>query len=145
MKRNLVCFRTLHLDNPCALDTYIKIGGYEVLRKIINEETKPLDILNELKVSGLRGRGGAGFPTWFKWSFIKRDFKGQKYLLCNADEGEPGTFKDKDIMLFNPHQLIEGMIIAAYVMGITEGYIYIRGEFFEPGKVVEKAIEESKK
>jgi NADH-quinone oxidoreductase subunit F len=88
-------------------------------------------IIEEMKTSGLRGRGGAGFPTGLKWSFMPRQFPGQKYLVCNSDEGEPGTCKDRDILAFNPHIVIEGMIIAAYAMGISVGYNYIHGEIFE--------------
>lgn len=94
-------------------------------------------------MSGLRGRGGAGFLTGLKWSFISKDIKGQKYVICNSDEGEPGTFKDRDILRYNPHQLIEGMAIAAYVIGATVGYNYIRGEFYEPIEVMEQAIREA--
>jgi NADH-quinone oxidoreductase subunit F len=129
---NQICFRTLHLPEPWSLKTYENAGGYKVWRKILKEQTPPADIIAALKLSGLRGRGGAGFPTGLKWSFINHDTPGQKYVLCNSDEGEPGTFKDRDILRFNPHQVIEGMAIAGYVMGATVGYNYIRGEFAEP-------------
>src|SRR3989304_5246919 len=109
-----VCFRTRHLDNPWSLATYEKVGGYQSLRKILKEKTDPKKIIDELKLSNLRGRGGAGFPTGLKWSFIPRDKPGQKYVICNSDEGEPGTFKDHEILRFNPHQVIEGMLIAGY-------------------------------
>ena len=124
--QNKVCFRTLHLKKPWTLDAYESIGGYKVLRKIMQEQTPVDTILAELKLSALRGRGGAGFPTALKWTFIKRDTPGQKYIVCNSDEGEPGTFKDRDILRFNPHQVIEGMVIAGYVMGATVGFNYIR-------------------
>jgi NADH-quinone oxidoreductase subunit F len=123
------------------LGFYREHGGYLALEKALR--MSPTDIIDEVKESKLRGRGGAGFPVGIKWSFIKRDLPGPKYLICNADEGEPGTFKDREILLKKPHMMIEGMIIAAYAMGLDAGYIYIRGEFFEPYKMVEKAIEEA--
>lgn len=143
MLMNQICFRTIGLKNPSSLSTYLSIGGYSSLKKIIKEKTDPVNIINELKLSALRGRGGAGFLTGLKWSFIPRNAKGQKYIICNSDEGEPGTFKDRDIMRYNPHQLIEGMIIAGYVIGASVGYNYIRGEFYEPINAVEKALEEA--
>lgn len=141
--QNKVCFRTLHLKKPWTLDAYESIGGYKVLRKIMQEQTPVDTILAELKLSALRGRGGAGFPTALKWTFIKRDTPGQKYIVCNSDEGEPGTFKDRDILRFNPHQVIEGMVIAGYVMGATVGFNYIRGEFYEPFNRIETAVAEA--
>ena len=143
MLTNQICYRTLHLKNPASLSTYLSIGGYDGLKKILKEKINPIDIINEVKVSGLRGRGGAGFLTGLKWSFISKEAKGQKYIVCNSDEGEPGTFKDRDILKYNPHQLIEGMVIAGYVMGATVGYNYIRGEFYEPIEAMEKAVKEA--
>src|SRR5437870_4559343 len=140
---NDICFRTLHLAQPWSLVNYRSVGGYEVLEKILREKTPPEQIIAELKTSCLRGRGGAGFPTGLKWSFISRTAPGQKYILCNSDEGEPGTCKDRDIMRYNPHQLIEGMIIAGYVMGATVGYNYIRGEYYEPFERCETALQEA--
>ncbi len=140
---NQICYRTLHLDKPWTLETYLSAGGYEVWKKILREETPPENIIAELKLSALRGRGGAGFPTGLKWSFISRNAPGQKYVLCNSDEGEPGTCKDRDILRFNPHQIIEGMAIAGYVMGATVGYNYIRGEFYEPIERCESALAEA--
>jgi NADH-quinone oxidoreductase subunit F len=102
------------------------------------------DVIAEVKASGLRGRGGAGFPTGLKWSFMPRSFPGQKYLVCNSDEGEPGTFKDRDILRLNPHIVIEGMAIAAYAMGISVGYNYIHGEIFEVYKRFEDALDEAR-
>ena len=101
-------------------------------------------IIDVVKASGLRGRGGAGFPTGLKWSFMPRQFPGQKYLVCNSDEGEPGTCKDRDILQFNPHIVIEGMAIAAYAMGISVGYNYIHGEIFEDYLRFEEALEEAR-
>lgn len=140
---NHVCYRTIDLKNPHSLNTYLSIGGYKILEKILKEKTPPADIINEIKLSNLRGRGGAGFPTGLKWSFLNPNTPGQKYIVCNSDEGEPGTCKDRDIMRYNPHQLIEGMAIASYVMGASVGYNYIRGEFFEPYKIMQKAIDEA--
>ncbi len=142
---NQVCYRTINLANPHSLETYLSIGGYKVLEKILKEKTAAADIISELKLSNLRGRGGAGFPTGLKWSFLNPNSPGQKYVVCNSDEGEPGTCKDRDIMRYNPHQLIEGMIIAGYVMGASVGYNYIRGEFFEPFAIVQNAINEAYK
>ena len=138
------CFSTLHLDQPWLLDTYQGAGGYEAWRKIITEKTPHEDIIAEMKASGLRGRGGAGFPTGLKWSFMPRTAPGQKYIVCNSDEGEPGTCKDRDILRYNPHALIEGMAIAGYTIGATTGYNYIRGEFWEPYERFEAAIEEAR-
>lgn len=141
---NEICFRTLHLDKPWTLATYQSVGGYEQWKKIITEKIPPEQIIEAVKLSALRGRGGAGFPTGLKWSFIRRDMPGQKYILCNADEGEPGTCKDRDILRFNPHQLIEGMLIGCYAMGATVGYSYIRGEFWEPFERFEAALAEAR-
>lgn len=126
------------------LDSYVARGGYAVLKKILTEKTSPDDIINEMKLSALRGRGGAGFPTGLKWSFMPRQYPGQKYLVCNTDEGEPGTFKDRDIIRYNPHALIEGMTIAAYTMGISRGYNYIHGEIFEAYDIFEQALAQAR-
>jgi NADH-quinone oxidoreductase subunit F len=123
---------------------YEKRGGYEALKKILNTGIKPEDVIAELKKSALRGRGGAGFPTGLKWSFMPRQFPGQKYVVCNSDEGEPGTFKDRDILRYNPHILIEGMIIAGYAMGVTVGYNYIHGEIWESYEIFEQALDEAR-
>lgn len=140
---NEVCFKTLHLDKPWTLETYQGQGGYEVWKKILAEKTSPEDIISELKASALRGRGGAGFPTGLKWSFMPRNTPGQKYIVCNSDEGEPGTCKDRDILRFNPHALVEGMAIAGYTIGATVGYNYIRGEFWEPYERFQQAIDDA--
>jgi NADH-quinone oxidoreductase subunit F len=141
---NEVCFRTLHLPNPASLETYRSIGGYEVLKRIVTEKMPATEIIQQVKLSGLRGRGGAGFPTGLKWSFMPRYFDGTKYLVCNTDEGEPGTFKDRDIIRYNPHQLIEGMAIAAYTMGVRVGYNYIHGEIWAEYESFERALEEAR-
>jgi NADH-quinone oxidoreductase subunit F len=126
------------------LKDYVARGGYQSLKRILDEKIPPEQIIAELKASSLRGRGGAGFPTGLKWSFMPRQFPGQKYLVCNSDEGEPGTFKDRDIIRYNPHALIEGMIIGAYAMGITVGYNYIHGEIFAEYDRFEEALEEAR-
>ncbi|SAL51751.1 NADH-quinone oxidoreductase subunit F [Caballeronia sordidicola] len=126
------------------LEDYVARGGYAQLRRILEEKIPQEQVIADVKASGLRGRGGAGFPTGLKWSFMPRQFPGQKYLVCNSDEGEPGTFKDRDILRWNPHALIEGMAIGAYAMGITVGYNYIHGEIFEVYKIFEQALEEAR-
>jgi NADH-quinone oxidoreductase subunit F len=126
------------------LEDYVARGGYAQLKRILNDKITPEQVIAELKASALRGRGGAGFPTGLKWSFMPRQFPGQKYLVCNSDEGEPGTFKDRDIMRYNPHALIEGMAIGAYAMGITVGYNYIHGEIWADYERFEEAIEEAR-
>lgn len=143
-KLNLVCFRTLARDEPWSMKSYLEVGGYSALKKILNEKTPADEIIEEVKASGLRGRGGAGFPTGLKWSFMPRTAPGQKYIICNSDEGEPGTFKDRDILRYNPHQLIEGIIIAGYSTGASVGYNYIRGEFWEPYERFEAALAEAR-
>jgi NADH-quinone oxidoreductase subunit F len=130
------------------LQDYVARGGYAALRKILKadggEGLSPEQVIAEVKTSALRGRGGAGFPTGLKWSFMPRQFPGAKYLVCNSDEGEPGTCKDRDILMFNPHAVIEGMAIAAYAMGIQVGYNYIHGEIFEVYERFEAALEEAR-
>ncbi|GAP35579.1 NADH-quinone oxidoreductase subunit NuoF [Piscinibacter sakaiensis] len=130
------------------LKDYEARGGYQALRRILGADggpgMTPDQVIAEVKLSGLRGRGGAGFPTGLKWSFMPRQFPGQKYLVCNSDEGEPGTCKDRDILMFNPHIVIEGMAIAAYAMGITAGYNYIHGEIFEVYERFEAALDEAR-
>ena len=130
------------------LKDYEAREGYQALRKILGSEGSagmtPEQVIAEVKLGALRGRGGAGFPTGLKWSFMPRQFPGQKYLVCNSDEGEPGTFKDRDLMQYNPHAVIEGMVIAAYAMGISVGYNYIHGEIFATYLRFEEAIEEAR-
>jgi NADH-quinone oxidoreductase subunit F len=151
------CFHGRHLQPQIFADLngsnwrladYEKRGGYQALRKILGKEggegLTPDQVIAEVKTSALRGRGGAGFPTGLKWSFMPRQFPGAKYLVCNSDEGEPGTCKDRDIMMFNPHIVIEGMIIAAYAMGIRVGYNYIHGEIFEVYQRFEEALNEAR-
>ena len=142
-EQNLVCFDTLGSDVPHALATYEKRDGYKAWRKILAGELTPEEVVEEVKASGLRGRGGAGFPTGLKWSFMpKTDV--QKYLVCNSDESEPGTCHDREVLRHNPHALIEGMAIASYAMGATIAYNYIRGEFIdEPVPRFEAAVKEA--
>ena len=138
-----VCLPDPDLKEPWTLSAYESTGGYDAWRKIINENTPPEEIIENLKSSGLRGRGGAGFPTGLKLSFMPRNAPGQKYIVCNSDESEPGTFKDRDIIRYNPHQLIEGMAIAGYTIGATVGFNYIRGEYYEPWARFEAALKEA--
>ncbi len=151
------CFHGRHLQpqiyadlngHNWRLSEYLARGGYQALRKILGLDggpgLTPEQVIAEVKTSGLRGRGGAGFPTGLKWSFMPRQFPGAKYLVCNSDEGEPGTCKDRDILVYNPHIVIEGMAIAAYAMGIAVGYNYIHGEIFEAYERFEAALEEAR-
>ena len=139
-----VCFATRQFDEPWTLENYLKTGGYQAWRKILAEKTDPAVIIEELKASNLRGRGGAGFPTGLKWSFMPRNAPGQKYIVCNSDESEPGTAKDRQILLNNPHALVEGMAIAGYTIGATVGYNYMRGEFGDlPFQRFEQALKEA--
>ena len=142
---NQVCFTTLQFENePYSLENYLKTGGYQAWKKILTEKMSQEDVIEEVKKSNLRGRGGAGFPTGLKWSFMPRNAPGQKYIVCNSDESEPGTCKDRDILRFNPHALVEGMAIAGYAIGATVGYNYMRGEFMdEPFIRFEQALKEA--
>ena len=144
MSLNEVCYATLRFDEPWAFENYLKVGGYQAWKRILDERPDPGRVVDEVKRSGLRGRGGAGFPTGLKWSFIPRNHPGQIYVVCNSDESEPGTCKDRDILRFNPHAVIEGMAIAGYAMGASVGYNYIRGEFMdEPYRRFETALREA--
>ena len=141
---NQVCLRNLKQPKSWPLEAYLSIGGYQAWKSIIQQKTSPESIIEIIKASGLRGRGGAGFPTGLKWSFIQRHLPGRKYLICNSDEGEPGTCKDTLILQHNPHQLIEGMAIASYAMGIEVGYNYLRGEFLKQYERCEAALQEAR-
>jgi NADH-quinone oxidoreductase subunit F len=143
-KMNLVVFEPLRLERPWTLATYRTIGGYQVWEKILAEKPPREQIIEAVKASGLRGRGGAGFPTGVKWSFMPRNSPVQKYLVCNSDESEPGTCHDRDILRYNPHALIEGLAIAGYATNSTVAYNYIRGEFLgEPVPRFEAALREA--
>lgn len=144
IQQNLVGFSTFGSDEPWTLATYESQGGYEAWRKVLAGELTQEAIIDEVKASGLRGRGGAGFPTGLKWSFMPRNAPGQKYLVCNSDESEPGTCHDREVLRYNPHSVVEGMAIAAYSMGATVAYNYIRGEFInEPVPRFEAALKEA--
>lgn len=139
-----VVYTTLHFDQPWSYENYLKVGGYQALRKVLTEKIAQEQVIEEVKKSGLRGRGGAGFPTGLKWSFMPRNAPGQKYILCNSDESEPGTCKDRDILRFNPHAVIEGLAIACYSTGCSVAYNYLRGEFHhEPFEHFEQALKEA--
>jgi NADH-quinone oxidoreductase subunit F len=143
-KQNLVCLEPLRYEQPWKLETYLKIGGYDAWKKILSEKIPRETVIEQVKASGLRGRGGAGFPTGVKWSFMPRNAPMQKYAVCNSDESEPGTCHDRDILRYNPHSLIEGMAIGGYAMNATVGYNYIRGEFLgEPVPRFEAALMEA--
>jgi len=133
----------VHLENSRSLDVYRKNGGYEAIKKVL-DSMSPDDVINEVKKSALRGRGGAGFPTGMKWSFVPKDSPKPKYVVCNADESEPGTFKDRYLMEFVPHLLIEGLIVSSYAIGSNRTYIYIRGEFAWIVDILNQAIAEAK-
>ncbi|MBK1734249.1 NADH-quinone oxidoreductase subunit F [Halorhodospira abdelmalekii] len=156
---NQVCFTTLGYEQPWSLETYRKVGGYQALEKVLKGRQgssqgsqgaqqgpmEPAQVIEQVKQSGLRGRGGAGFPPGIKWGFMPRASQVQKYLICNSDESEPGTCKDRDILRFNPHAVIEGMVIAGYAMGASVGYNYMRGEFHhEPFERMETAVAEAR-
>ncbi|MEE2804865.1 MAG: NADH-quinone oxidoreductase subunit NuoF [Pseudomonadota bacterium] len=139
-----VCLPEPGADTPWTLKSYERAGGYEAWRRVLQEHTAPEAVIEQIKASGLRGRGGAGFPSGLKLSFMPREAPGQKYIVCNSDESEPGTFKDRDILRYNPHQLIEGMALACYATGSTVGYNYIRGEYHEPWLRFEAALSEAR-
>lgn len=144
MQQNNVCFRTLEFDQPWTLENYKRVGGYSAWEKILREKITPNEVIEQIKASGLRGRGGAGFPTGLKWSFMPRNPEIVSYVVCNSDEAEPGTCKDRDILRFNPHSVIEGMAIAAYAMRVEVGYNYLRGEFlYEPYLRFKQALDEA--
>ena len=140
-----ILLKDIEDPNSHTLEFYEKRGGYEALKKVIQEKWDPKRIIEEVKISNLRGRGGAGFPTGVKWGFVPVDSPLPKYIVCNADEGEPGTFKDKLLLRKTPHQIIEGMVLAGYALSSHLGFIYFRYEFYEEMEIMEKAIEEAKK
>ena len=142
-REHQVVYTTLHFEQPWTLENYLKVDGYKAWKKILAEKPDPATIIDELKKSGLRGRGGAGFPTGLKWSFMPKGDM-QKYILCNSDESEPGTCKDRDILRFNPHAVVEGLAIACYATGTTVAYNYLRGEFHhEPFEHFEAALRDA--
>src|SRR5262244_853989 len=133
--------RRVHLENSRTLDVYRANGGYEALKKVL-DGMSPDDVINEVKKSALRGRGGAGFPTGMKWSFVPKDSPKPKYVVCNADESEPATCKDRPLMEMDPHQMIEGITIAGRAIGAHKGFIYIRGAYRYVLDIVQGAIAE---
>ncbi len=138
-----IVYTTLHFDRPWSYENYLKTGGYQALRKLLTEKIPPADVIEMVKRSGLRGRGGAGFPTGLKWSFMPKH-DGEKYILCNSDESEPGTCKDRDILRYNPHAVLEGLAIACYATNTRVAYNYMRGEFHhEPYEHIEEALAEA--
>ena len=143
MSRGPLLFKDIDTPGLTSIDTYRKGGGYEALAEVLGKKT-PDECIEIVKASGLRGRGGAGFPTGLKWSFVPKQTTKPKYLVCNADESEPGTFKDRELMEKNPHLLIEGMILAAYAFGANTGYIYLRGEFEYIQRILDKALAEAR-
>ena len=143
MSTGPLLFKDIDTPGLRAIDTYRKGGGYETLAATLNKTTAD-QVIEVVKASGLRGRGGAGFPTGLKWSFVPKASPKPRYIVCNADESEPGTFKDRELMEKNPHLLIEGMIIAGYAIGSSLGYIYLRGEFEYIQHIIDKAIAEAR-
>ncbi|MDP2359460.1 MAG: NADH-quinone oxidoreductase subunit NuoF [bacterium] len=140
---DFICFPALQSKSRASLDDYLADGGYRSLKKAL-DGIAPADLVQLVRSSGLRGRGGAGFPTGMKWGFLPKQGGQPVYLVCNADEGEPGTFKDRDILRHAPHQLIEGMVLTCHAIGARVGYIYIRGEFREEAAAVERALAEAR-
>src|SRR5678809_198618 len=135
--------KRVHMSNGHTLKVYRDTGGYTSLKKALT--MAPADVIEEVKKSALRGRGGAGFPTGMKWSFVPKDSPKPKYVVCNADESEPGTFKDRYLMERDPHLLIEGMLIAAYALASKTCYIYTRGEYRYLIDIMDQALEEARK
>src|SRR2546427_11012401 len=142
MAYELVLFKNIHDPSVKEIDRYIELGGYKTAERVVKEIT-PKDVIETTKATGLRGRGGAGFPTGLKWSFVPKDTGKPVYLCCNADESEPGTCKDRVIIERDPHQLIEGIIIAAYAVDCQLAFIYIRGEFSLGYRILDKALQEA--
>lgn len=144
LRMNDVCYFTLGHEKPWSIETYMKLGGYEGWKKILRGEMTRDEVIDTVKTAELKGRGGAGFPTGIKWSFMPKNPDGPSYLVCNSDESEPGTCKDRDILRYNPHAVVEGMLIGAYAIGAEAAYNYMRGEFGrEPLERIEGAINEA--
>ncbi len=142
-KQTRIALRRCGIINPESLSDYLETQGYQALKKVLNEMT-PESLIEEIKVSGLAGRGGAGFPTWFKWDAARRSEGEKKYLICNADEGDPGAFMDRAVIESDPHNLIEGMLIAAYAIGASEAVVYVRAEYPLAITRLTKAIAQAK-
>ena len=142
-RQTRIALRHCGVIDPESLDDYRKADGYEALEKVLKTMT-PEQVIEEIKISGLAGRGGAGFPTWFKWNAARQSVSEQKYLICNADEGDPGAFMDRAVIESDPHSLIEGMLIGAYAIGASEMIVYVRAEYPLAIKHLELAIEQAK-
>ena len=142
-KQQRVVLRNCGVINPENIEEYIAVGGYKAIEKVLSS-MKPEEVIEEIKISGLRGRGGAGFPTWFKWNAAKQSPGNEKYLVCNADEGDPGAFMDRSVLEGDPHSLLEGMIIGGYAMGANHGVIYCRAEYPLAIKRLEIAMEQAR-
>ena len=142
-KQQRVVLRNCGIINPENIEEYIELNGYKAIEKVLISMS-PEDVIEEIKISGLRGRGGAGFPTWFKWNACKASPGNEKYLVCNADEGDPGAFMDRSVLEGDPHSLIEGMIIGGYAMGATQGVIYCRAEYPLAIKRLEIAMDQAR-
>ena len=138
-----ILLRARGVKNSRSFSTYRRLGGYSGLEKALS--MTPAEVIEEVKASGVRGRGGAGFPAGVKWGFVPRDTTKPKYMICNADESEPGTFKDRELILVDPHMVLEGIAIASYAIGANTAYLYIRGEFVEEAQILAKAITEAKR
>ncbi|MBQ6401578.1 MAG: NADH-quinone oxidoreductase subunit NuoF [Firmicutes bacterium] len=142
-RQERIVLRNCGVINPENIEEYIAVDGYKAIEKVL-KSMKPEEVIEEIKVSGLRGRGGAGFPTWFKWNAAKASPGNEKYLVCNADEGDPGAFMDRSVLEGDPHSLLEGMIIGGYAMGACEGIIYCRAEYPLAIKRLEIAMEQAR-
>ena len=143
LSRDRIALRNCGVINPEVIDEYIAVDGYKALGKVLTEMT-PQQVIDEVKASGLRGRGGAGFPTGLKWSFAAANQADQKYVCCNADEGDPGAFMDRSILEGDPHVVLEAMAIAGYAIGASQGYIYIRAEYPIAVKRLQIAIDQAR-
>ncbi len=140
-----IVYKDIDIPGNTDIEVYEQHGGYETWKRVLGDRVSPDEITEIVKDSGLRGRGGAGFPAGLKWSFVPQDTTKPKYLLCNADESEPGTFKDREILEKAPHLMLEGMMLAAYAIGANVAYVYIRGEFVKGWKMVENALDQARK
>ncbi|HCX02952.1 MAG TPA: NADH-quinone oxidoreductase subunit F, partial [Clostridiales bacterium] len=142
-KQHKIALENCGVINPERIEEYLEKGGYQGITKVLNEMTRE-DVIQEIKDSGLRGRGGAGFPTWFKWNAALQSKGDQKYMVCNADEGDPGAFMDRSVLEGDPHRIIEGMLIGGYAIGASEGIIYCRAEYPLAIERLEKAMAQAK-
>ncbi|MBR2982884.1 MAG: NADH-quinone oxidoreductase subunit NuoF [Kiritimatiellae bacterium] len=144
-KQTRIALRNCGIIDPESIESYRSAGGYEAISKILREGMTGEDVIGEIRTSGLAGRGGAGFPTWFKWNAARNSKGGEKFLVCNADEGDPGAFMDRAVIESDPHSLIEGMLIAAYAIGAEKAFVYVRAEYPLAIVRLEKAIAQAEK